>query len=94
MRQRHVCKKEVKGKINGLAIRMTIDTTATQSTISGVETRFMLKNGYLTKEDIIDNIIVVIKRLEVEGLEIRDIRLRYVATQESPVVLCPKDLKK
>ncbi len=87
-------KKEVKGKINGLAIRMTIDTTATQSTISGVETRFMLKNGYLTKEDIIDNIIVVIKRLEVEGLEIRDIRLRYVATQESPVVLCPKDLKK
>lgn len=87
-------KKEVKGKINGLAIRMTIDTTATQSTISGVETRFMLKNGYLTKDDIIDNIIVVIKRLEVEGLEIRDIRLRYVATQESPVVLCPKDLKK
>lgn len=86
---------ELRGKINGLAIRIIVDSTATQSTISGVETLFMLKNNYVAKEDIHDNTIVVIKRLEIgESMVLQDIRLRYIEKQESPVILCLRDLER
>ena len=86
---------ELKGKINGLAIRITVDTTATQSTISGVETLFMLKNEYVSRDDIIDNIFVIAKRLEIgEGMVLRDIRLRYIENQDCPLILCLHDLER
>ena len=86
---------ELKGKINGLVIRITVDTTATQSTISGVETLFMLKNEYVSQDDIIDNIFVIAKRLEIgEGMVLRDIRLRYIENQDCPLILCLHDLER
>lgn len=86
---------ELKGKINGLAIRITVDTTATQSTISGVETLFMLKNEYVSRDDIIDNIYVIVKRLEIgEGMVLRNIRLRYIENQDNPLILCLRDLER
>ena len=86
---------ELKGRINGLAIRITVDSAATQSTISGVETLFMLKNEYITRDDIIDNKIVGVKRLEIgEGLVLQDIRLRYNENQDSPLILTLRDLER
>ena len=86
---------ELKGRINGLAIRITVDSAATQSTISGVETLFMLKNEYITRDDIIDNKIVVVKRLEIgEGLVLQDIRLRYNENQDSPLILTLRDIER
>ena len=86
---------ELKGKLNGLAIRMTVDTTATQSTISGVETLFMLKNEYITKDDIRDNTAVVVKRLEIsETIHLDNVLLQHISSQESPVVLCLRDLER
>lgn len=86
---------EMRGKINGLPIRLSVDTTATESSISGVETMFMLKNEYISKSDIHENTAVLIKRLEIgEAVEIKDIMLQYRATQEESVVLCVGDLER
>lgn len=86
---------ELKGRLNGLNIRMIVDTTVTQSTISGVETLFMLKNEYITKDDIRDNTVVMVKRLELtETVHLDNVMLQYKASQESPVVLCLRDLER
>ena len=86
---------EMKGKINGLPIRLSVDTTATESSISGVETMFMLKNEYISKADIHDNTAVIIKRLEIgESVEMKDITLQHKATQEQSVILCLSDLER
>lgn len=86
---------EMKGKINGLPLRLSVDTTATESSISGVETMFMLKNEYISKADIHDNTAVIIKRLEIgESVEMKDITLQHKATQEQSVILCLGDLER
>ena len=86
---------EMKGKINGLPIRLNVDTTATRSSISGVETMFMLKNEYISKADIRDNTAVMIKRLEIgESVVLNDITLQHRATQEQSVILCMGDLER
>lgn len=86
---------EMKGKINGLPIRLSVDTTATESSISGVETMFMLKNEYISKSDIHDNTAVIIKRLEIgESVEMKDITLQHKASQEQSVILCLGDLER
>lgn len=87
---------EMKGKINGLPIRLSVDTTATESSISGVETMFMLKNEYISKADIHDNnTAVMIKRLEIgESVVLNDITLQHRATQEQSVILCKDDLER
>ena len=87
---------EMKGKINGLPIRLSVDTTATESSISGVETIFMLKNEYISKADIHDNnTAVMIKRLEIgESVVLNDITLQHRATQEQSVILCLGDLER
>lgn len=86
---------EMKGKINGLPIRLSVDTTATESSISGVETMFMLKNEYISKADIRDNTAVMIKRLEIgESVVLNDITLQHRATQEQSVILCMGDLER
>ena len=86
---------EIKGNINGLAIRIMVDTTATKSSISGVETKFMLKNEYLSKDDIYDDTSVVIKRLDLgNGMMLNDLLLHHIAAQEHPIILCLRDLER
>jgi len=86
---------EIKGNINGLAIRIMVDTTATKSSISGVETKFMLKNEYLSKDDIYDDTSVVIKRLDLgNGMLLNDLLLHHISAQEHPIILCLRDLKR
>ena len=86
---------ELRCKLNGLSMRMVLDSTATQSSISGVETMFMLKNNYLTKEDIHENTAVVIKHLELtEAVRLENVRFKYVAGQEEPGILCLRDLER
>ncbi|MBQ8223410.1 MAG: retroviral-like aspartic protease family protein [Bacteroidales bacterium] len=43
---------EVECSVNGLPLKFTFDTGASIVTISSVEANFMLKNGYLTSDDI------------------------------------------
>ena len=86
---------ELRGQANGLAIRITLDTTATRSTISGVETKFMLKNEYLSESDIRENnTAVVIHSLTLsDSVVLQDVLLHHRAHQEQPIILCLRDLE-
>lgn len=86
---------ELRGQANGLAIRITLDTTATRSTISGVETKFMLKNEYLSESDIRENnTAVVIHSLTLsDSVVLQDVLLHHRVHQEQPIILCLRDLE-
>ena len=88
-------KIEVQCKLNGLKIKAEVDTAATESTISGVETSFILKNEYVSKSEIVDNKILIVRELDFGNeLILNGIRLHYRRTQESPVILCMEDLRR
>ncbi len=88
-------KMEVTCKLNGLKIKAEVDTAATESSISGVETQFILKNEYVSKGDIVDNSVLIVRELDFgEGMLLRDVRLHHKRNQESPVVLCLADLRR
>jgi len=87
-------KIEVSCKLNGLTLKAEIDTTATESSISSVETNFILKNDYVSRNDIVDNTILVIKELDLgNDMLLRGIRLHHKRSQEGPIILCLSDLK-
>jgi len=87
-------KIEVSCKLNGLSIKAEIDTTATESSISSVETNFIIKNDYVSQNEIVDNSILVIKELDLgNGMILKGIRLHHKRSQEGPVILCLSDLR-
>lgn len=86
--ERNYGKIEMQVVVNGLKVKAQIDTTATQSTISGVESSFMLKNEYTTHADIIDNTVMLVRTLELpDGTVLKDVRLHNKNAQEAPVIL-------
>ena len=88
-------KIEVQCKLNGLKIKAEVDTAATESTISGVETSFILKNEYMSKSEIVDNKVLIVRELDFgNGLVLKGIRLHHMRSQESPVILCLEDLRR
>ena len=88
-------KMEVQCKLNGLKIKAEVDTAATESTISGVETSFILKNEYVSKSEIVDNKVLIVRELNFGNeLILKGIRLHYMRSQESPVILCLGDLRR
>lgn len=87
-------KMEVTCTLNGLKIKAEVDTTAVESSISGVETTFILKNEYVSRSDIVDNSVLVVRELDFgNGLLLSSVRLHHKRAQESPVVLCLSDLR-
>ena len=88
-------KIEVTCKLNGLRIKAEVDTTATESSISGVEASFILKNEYVSRNEIVDNKVMIVRELDFgNGLVLKGIRLHHIRNQESPVVLCMDDLRR
>ena len=85
---------EVSCKLNGLSIKAEIDTSATESSISSVETNFILKNDYVSSNEIVDNSILVVRELDLgQGIILRGIRLHHKRSQEGPIIISPKDMK-
>jgi len=93
-----ICK--VKCQINGLPLHFVFDTGASDVTISMVEATFMMKNGYLSKNDVIGsqryvdangNVNVgtefIIKKVNFGGLELNNIRASVVRNQKAPLLL-------
>jgi len=92
---RQAGKMELTAKLNGLKMKMELDTTATQSTISTVETAFLLKNNYVSRGDVIDDKILLIRELDFgDGLVLRGVRLYYEHGKDSGIILCLDDLRK
>lgn len=87
-------------KLNDLSLDFIFDTGASDVSISLSEAQFMLKNGYLNENDLIgsqaykmadgsisEGTIVVIRRLEIGGMVLNNIRASIVHSLEAPLLL-------
>lgn len=90
----------VKCSINELPLSFIFDTGASIVSISQTEANFMLKNGYLTRQDIAgkgrlinaDGAVsegTIINLLEVDfgGLKLKDVKASVVKNQRAPLLL-------
>lgn len=85
---------EVSCTINGLKIKAEVDTTAKESTISSVEAHFMLKNNYVSQENVINDNTLIIRETDFgDGLVLRGVRLHHRRAQEETVIFCLADLR-
>ena len=93
-----ICK--VKCQINGLPLHFVFDTGASDVTLSMVEATFMMKNGYLSKTDVIGNqrymdangdvnvgTVINIKNVNFGGVDLKNIRASVVRNQKAPLLL-------
>ncbi|MDY4941879.1 MAG: retropepsin-like aspartic protease [Candidatus Limisoma sp.] len=93
-----ICK--VKCQINGLPLHFVFDTGASDVALSMVEATFMMKNGYLSKNDVIGNqrymdangnvnvgTVINIKNVNFGGLNLNNIRASVVRNQKAPLLL-------
>ncbi len=93
-----VCK--VKCEINGLPLHFVFDTGASTVSISMVEATFMLKNGYVNRNDIIGSqnfidangnisvgTVINLKKVDFGGLELTNVRASVVNNQMAPLLL-------
>ena len=93
-----VCK--VQCKINGLPLHFVFDTGAADVTLSLVEANFMMKNGYLTGNDVVGSqrymdangdvsvgTVINIKEVSFGDCVLNNVRASVVKTQRAPLLL-------
>ncbi len=91
---------EVPCEINGLALKMILDTGATDVTISSVEAGFMLKNGYLGNDDIkgrkyyqigngdiTEGSVVLLREVKIGEAVLKNVEASVVKNQNAPLLL-------
>lgn len=94
-------------KVNGLSLKFVLDTGASDVSISETEALFMLKNGYLKKEDIgekeyytlangniTEGVTINLKTIEIGGVILKNIRASIVLEQKAPLLLGQSVLEK
>ena len=87
-------------KVNGLSLKFVFDTGASSVSISESEAIFMLKNGYLSGNDImgrqqfqtasgaiLEGTKILIKKIEIGGLVLRNIEASVVHSNNAPLLL-------
>lgn len=87
-------------KVNDLPLKFIFDTGASSVSISKSEAIFMLKNGYLSENDIIgsqqfqtasgailEGTRILIKKIEIGGLVLRNIEASVVHSNNAPLLL-------
>lgn len=87
-------------KVNGLSLKFIFDTGASSVSISESEAIFMLKNGYLSVNDIIgsqqfqtasgailEGTRILIKKIEIGGLILRNVEASVVHSNNAPLLL-------
>lgn len=91
---------EVACTINGLPLKFIFDTGASAVTISSVEATFMLKNGYLTADDIKgkeyfstatgeihEGTIIRLKEIKIGEAVLKNVEASVVQNQQAPLLL-------
>lgn len=91
---------EVACSVNGLPLKMVFDTGAGDVTISSVEANFMLKNGYLSDEDIKgkrnymtasgdihEGTIIRLKEVKLGDAVLKNVEASVVHSQKAPLLL-------
>lgn len=90
----------VQCKINDLPMKFVFDTGASDVSISMVEATFMMKNGYLTKEDVVgsayfsdavgninEGTVINLRKVQFGDMEIDNVRASVVRNQKAPLLL-------
>lgn len=90
----------VKCTINELPLSFIFDTGASTVSLSMVEANFMLKNGYLKKEDFVgtqrfvdangdisEGTVVNLRNVDFGGLHLNNVRASIVRNQKAPLLL-------
>ena len=90
----------VKCQINELPMQFVFDTGASDVSISMVEASFMMKNGYLSKNDVLgsahfsdavgnvsEGTVINLKRVKFGELELDNVRASVVKNQKAPLLL-------
>lgn len=91
---------EVPCSINGLSLKFIFDTGASDVSISSVEASFMLKNGYLTKEDIKgkeyystatgeihEGTRIRLREIKIGDAVLKNVEASVVQNQQAPLLL-------
>lgn len=93
---RKLNKIEIRCVVNGLRLNAILDTTATESTISGVELDFMRKNDYVLSDDILDTHTLSLRSLTFadEHVRLQDVRMAFRRMQDDPLIFCPQTFEK
>lgn len=93
-----MCK--VQCKVNDLPLHFIFDTGAADVSLSSVEATFMLKNGYLKREDmsgkeyyttadgsVAEGVKVNLREVEFGGLKLNNVKAGVVTNQRAPLLL-------
>ena len=93
--------------VNGLALNMIFDTGASDVTISKVEADFMLKNNYLSKDDIkgkkfyqtadggiTEGTVITLKEVKIGDAVLHNVDASVVKSQKAPLLLGESVLQK
>lgn len=91
---------KVQCRINGLPLHFVFDTGAADVTLSLVEANFMMKNGYLSANDVVGNqrymdangdvsvgTVINIKEVSFGDCELTNVRASVVKNQRAPLLL-------
>jgi clan AA aspartic protease (TIGR02281 family) len=98
---------EIPCQVNGLPLKMVFDTGASDVTISAVEANFMLKNGYLSDDDIKgksqymtasgdihEGTVLRLKEVRLGDTILKNIEASVVHSQKAPLLLGQSVLEK
>lgn len=90
----------IKCKINNLPLSFVFDTGAATVSLSMVEATFMMKNGYLSKSDVVgsqyfqdangninEGTIINLRHVDFGGLKLENVRASVVRNQRAPLLL-------
>lgn len=94
-------------KVNGLKMKFIFDTGASSVCLSETMATFLLDNGYLSRTDIkgtgkarvadgrtVNNYIVNIKDLEIDGLHLANVTASIIEGQSAPLLLGQSAIQK
>lgn len=90
----------VKCSINDLPLYFIFDTGASDVSLSQVEATFMMKNGYLNKQDVVGNAyfsdavgnvnvgtIINLRKVDFGGMQLTNVKASVVKNQKAPLLL-------
>lgn len=94
-------------KVNGVPLKFIFDTGASDVVISLSEALFMIKNGYLTSEDILgtsymqiangeitENTKIILREIEIQGLKLYDVTAAVTHELSAPLLLGQSAIQK
>lgn len=98
---------KVKCTVNGLPLHFVFDTGASDLSMSTVEATFMLKNGYLSANDLIgrqsymnangeitEGTVIRLRNVKFAGLSLDNVTASIVSSQQAPLLLGQSVLSK